>query len=904
MVRKRLLAALAIAAVGLMALAATASASESISNFEASLSTNEAGAHPDIRANFEFSDPAGPEVPREVEMQMPEGIFGNPGAVNKCSPAKFALSECPTGAQVGVIAVRAYYEGNAEHVMGTSPLYNLTPKASSETALLAFVVPTVNIPIEVPVTVRTGSDYGLDFNVSGISQQVPLAGVRLEVWGTPPDVSHNPERFPTGTPGNPPGCVGNVVATCIEGPPYPEAGEASVPFVDNPSNCTGEPLPIELSVRTYQDPENASTAKATLPPTTGCQKQRFDPVLNTALTDNDADSASGLDISVGADQFLSAAPAPSSIRSASVTLPEGFSINPDAADGQSSCSNAQAGFGSEAPSTCPDNSKVGTVEVITPALEGPLTGSLYIGEPLPGDQYRVFMIFEGFGLHAKVAAEFHPDPQTGQLTMSVPSLPQVPFKTFNLHLFASDRGLIATASHCAVYTVGGTISPWNPTLAPQSGTSRLSITSGPNGGPCPGVQRPFHPRLAAGTSNPTAGAFSSFHLKLDRDDGDQNLGDLDFEMPPGFTGSLRGIAYCSESDILAAAANSGRAEQANPSCPESSQIGTTNVEAGPGEHPFNAVGRMYLSGPFKGAPLSLAAITPALAGPYDYGVVVVRVALHVDQSDAHVFAASDTVPSIIGGIPIRMRSIQVNIDRPNFTINPTNCNPFAVVSHGIGDEGTSVAFSSPFQVINCRTLPFKPTMSVRQKGGTKRSRNPVLEFDLHTRHGDANLKAITVTLPKLFEIDQRHLGQICSEKELAETECAGRNQIGEASTETPLLEAPLAGPVYAVSGTGGLPKLAFALNGQVDLLPRGESKSTKNGRLATTVPLVPDAPIGHFHLKIFGGKAGYLLNTHSVCEGKSFVDIQYTAQNGKKTSQKVRIKTACGKSASKPKPKR
>jgi hypothetical protein len=208
-------------------------------------------------------------------------------------------------------------------------------------------------------------------------------------------------------------------------------------------------------------------------------------------------------------------------------------------------------------------------------------------------------------------------------------------------------------------------------------------------------------------------------------------------------------------------------------------------------------------------------------------------------------------------------------------------------------------------VINCRTLPFKPRMSVKQRGGTKRAKNPVLEFDLHTRHGDANLKSLTVTLPKLFEIDQTHLGRICSEKELAETECAGRNRIGQASTKTPLLDAPLSGPVYAVSGTGGLPKLAFVLNGQVDLLPRAESKSVKGGRLATTVPLVPDAPIGHFHMKIFGGKQGYLLNTHNACAGKPAVQIKYHGQNGKTTSQRVRIKTpACRKHHKKSKRRR
>jgi hypothetical protein len=903
MVERRAFVALAATVLALLAAAAPAMGAEPISSFESSLSTSEAGGHPDIRTSFTLADPAGPEVPREVELQMPEGIFGNPGAVGRCPGSKFARNECEPGSQVGIITIRAFYEGEAEHLMGTAPVYNLSPSTDDQTALLAFVVPTVGIPIEIPVTVRTQSDYGLDFTVSGISQQVPLASVDLEIWGSPAEQSHNTDRFPVGSPGDPPGCPGLVGTACIT-PPFPEAGVALTPYVDNPSSCTGMTLPVHLSVRTYQDPGSASTSETQLPPITGCERQRFDPALDTALTNTAGDSPSGLDITLGADQFLAAAPSPSSIRSATLLLPEGFSINPDAADGQAACSDAQAGFGTSAPSNCPDDSKIGTVEVVTPALEGPLTGSLFIGEPLPGEQYRVFMIFEGFGLFAKIQAAFHPDPTTGQLTMSVPSLPQVPFQAFNLHLFASDRGLIATASHCSIYTVKGNLNPWNGDLAPRSALSYLDITSGPNGSACPGQGLPFNPRLQAGTSNPGAGAFSAFHLKLDRDDGDQTLGNLDFTMPPGLLASLRGLSYCPESAILAAAANSGRAEQANPSCPASSQIGTTNVEAGPGSHPFNAVGRMYISGPFKGDPLSLAAVTPALAGPYDYGVVVVRVGLNVDPHDAHVIAVSDAVPTVIGGIPIRLRSIQVNIDRPNFMLNPTNCDPFSVVSHGVGSEGTSVAFSSPFQAINCATLPFKPRMTIKQKGGTARAKDPVLEFDLHTRTGDANLKSVAVTLPTAFAVDQRHLGNICSKSELASSRCAGRAAIGTVSVDTPLLEKPLSGNAYAVSGYGKLPHLAFILGGQVTLIPEAESSSVNRGHLKTVVPVVPDASIGHFHLALFGGQKGYIINTRGLCSSRAVTTVEYIAQSGKKLTQHVTVNSACGSKGKKKKGKR
>jgi hypothetical protein len=376
-------------------------------------------------------------------------------------------------------------------------------------------------------------------------------------------------------------------------------------------------------------------------------------------------------------------------------------------------------------------------------------------------------------------------------------------------------------------------------------------------------------------------------------------------MPPGFTGSLRGISYCPEGAIAQAAVTLGRTEQAYPSCPASSAIGTSNVAAGPGSHPFHAIGRIYLAGPLNGAPLSLAVITPALAGPYDYGTIVVRVALHIDSGDAHVVAVSDPMPQIVGGIPIRMRSIQVNLDRPNFTINPTNCAPQTIASQGIGDEGAVADFTSYFNAVNCATMGFHPKMAVRLIGGRKtvrRAKNPALRFDLWTRDGDANIRSLAVTLSSAFQIDQRHLGNICSEKELVANQCAGRQAIGKAWTKTPLLDAPLAGPVYAVSGSGGLPKLAFILNGQVNLVPRAETTTLSGaggaGRLKTTVPVVPDAPIGHFQMTVFGGKNGYLINTRDICKHSPITAASFMGQNGRSTSQRVKLRApACRKHA-------
>ncbi len=887
--------AIAFALLLCAALASPAAhASEAIESFTTTTSDTSAGDHPDLSTSFSLASPGSPEGARNVIFNAPEGVFGNPNAVTQCTQSDFALDQCPSNAQSGLITAYANYEGNPHYLLGTAPIFALQP-LGDQTALLAFISPILDIPIQIPVAVRTSTDYGLRFTVSNITELTPLAGANLTFWGFPAAASNDAERFPKGSPGEPANCPELTTAACIG-----KGTAASIPvrpFTDNPTTCPGATLTSSLEVQTYQDPANPTRKEATYPATTSCDLEVFNPVLFASPTTTETDSPSGLNVDLDAPQFLGFAASPSELRAASVTLPEGLTINPDAADGQFACSDAEANFDSEGPAECPDRSKIGTFTIGTQALSGPLEGAVYIGEPRPGDQYRIFLVASGFGINAKLVGSFRPNPETGQVTAWFENLPQVPFEEFNLHLFASDRGLMATPTHCTIYKTQAEFYPWNATLAEQESTQVFGLDSGPDGTRCPGEARPFKPTLVAGTLTPDAGAFSSYTLKLDREDGDQFLGKLNFTLPPGLTADLRGITYCSEASITAASNTPGRTEQANPSCPASSQIGTTNVAAGPGTHPFHATGKVYFAGPFKGAPLSLVAVTPALAGPYDYGTVVVRVALHVDPLDAHVIADSETVPSIIGGIPIRMRSIQVNIDKPNFMINPTNCSELRTVSEGIGDQGTAAAFSSPFIAVNCGILPFEPKLTIIQLGGHKgtlRSSDPSIRFDLTTRSGDANIQSLSVTLPNAMEIDQNHLGNLCSKAELEATRCAGRQPIGVVKDETPLLEAPLEGRAFAVSGYKGLPHVAFILGGQVMIVPQAETKTVSNQRLRTTVPVVPDVPIGHFQLTLFGKSQGYLANTRNLC-GKSAASIvQFTAQNGKTLRRDEPIKTACG----------
>jgi hypothetical protein len=900
--------ALLIPLLGLMVLvigAAPAKATLTIEEFETTTSSSEAGAHPDLHTHFKLGSDGAPEVAKNIAFDAPRGLFGNPRVLTQCTALDFSLQQCPPNAQVGYIVIHADYEGDPNHLMGLAPIYTLEA-GPEEAARFAFYVPILNIPIAIPVTVRSSTDYGLRFTVSGITQSVPLSEADLTFWGFPAatffdNPNHDAERFAKGSPGHPAGCPEQSEPTCAG---YTQASVPNRPFTSNPSVC-GQSTVTSLDVETYQRLGAFVHADASYPEITNCNRQNFQPVAQAQLTTGEADAPSGLSMQFTIPQSQNKAASPSSLRATTLVLPEGLAINPDAADGQSACSDTQAEFGTEVPSHCPDGSKVGTVTLKSESLEGDLTGSIYLGQPVPGNQYRVFIIAEGFGMKVKLIGKLLPDPSTGQVTTAFEDLPQLPLEKFEMRLFASDRGIFATPTQCAVYAVQSDMFPWNPTIANQKGEFGLSVTQGPNGQPCPVGTRPFNPKLNAGTSNSNAGKFSDFTLNLAREDGDQYLKDLGFTMPPGLLGSLRGITYCPEASIASSANNSGTSEQASPSCPSSSQVGTTNVAAGPGTHPFHAVGRMFMAGPFKGAPLSMVAITPALAGPYDYGTVVVRVALNVDQQDAHVTALSDTVPSIIGGIPLRIRQIQVNLDKPNFILNPTNCDPMSVLSKGIGAEGSSTEFSSYFQAANCATLPFKPKMGIRYlSGGKVRAKNPALEFHLTTRPGDANIKSLAVTLSKAWAIDQRHLGNICSEAQLSASKCAGKQPIGSAITKTPLLDEPLSGPVYAVSGGGGLPRLAFILNGQVPLVPRAKSSAAKGaqkGALKTVVPVIPDAPIGDFRLTLLGAKQGYLINTRGLCNKPVISTVEYQAQNGAKLTENVKAKAPCGKARAKKK---
>jgi hypothetical protein len=674
------------------------------------------------------------------------------------------------------------------------------------------------------------------------------------------------------------------------------AGIPPAPFLQNPTTC-GEPLTTSAEL-TYYD-KRVARAEASWPKMTGCQLLAFNPSQIVKPTTTRADTASGVDVQLRAPLPQTPTGAsPSSIKRNTVTLPVGMSINPNAADGKAACSDTQTSIGTLFAATCPEFSKVGTTEVNVAALPGPIFGGLYLGQPKPGQPYRLILTADGFATHVKLAGPVNADPVTGQLT-AVFDIPQANIQEVNLHFFGSERGLLATPERCGTYSVDNEFVPWDSELSTRHATSFITIDSGPNGTSCPTGPRPFDPSFHAGSATSAAGAHSPFSIVLDRKDGDQNLTDLTVKTPPGFSGTLKGIPYCSEAAIakLESPGYSGVTEQNTPACPAASLIGSATAGAGAGDHPLYVPGKVYLAGPYKGAPLSLVVSVPAVSGPYDLGVVAVRSAIHVDPTTAQVTAVSDPLPQIFEGIPLRARTIIVNLDRPDFTLNPTNCDPFAVNLVVTGDEGAVATRESSYQATDCADLPYEPKLSLRLTGGLKRRGHPAIHSTFKAAPGEANTQRVSVSLPSSELLDNAHIGTVCTRVQFAASSCPAGSRLGRGEATSPLLDEPLKGNVYLRSSNHQLPDLVVDLKGQIDFELAARVDSAKTGGLRTTFETVPDVPVTSFSLDLLGGKKGLLQNSSTLCGRPKRAMTKLFSQNGERLKTKTKLEVSCAKKA-------
>ena len=868
----------------------------------------QAGAHAfggTVRMTFTndgaSTEPEPTEVAKDLDVELPPGLVGNTQVVPKCSPAAFADSfgVCPPGSQVGLAA-------NDAVGLGTYPVYNLEPEDGTA-AQFGFKI--VGIPTIFTARVRP-VDYGVTISTTDLTSVAPFTFTSVELWGVPADPIHDRFRDPY------PGwlCLGDLTDPAFnEEPPcassHAAAGVAPRPFVSNPTNCAAGPLTTQVSIATWNDPGDVHRADvlshdSAEPPNptgvTGCDQLEFDPRVEARATTPLGDSPSGIDVSIHIPQNEDPEGlATAHMKKVVTDLPKGMSVNPSSANGLGACSPQQMGMTTAvgnpaarfngAPATCPDSSRLGTVEAISPAVDHPLLGSIFLAEQNNNpfnSTLALYLVIDDprTGIGIKLAGKVDPDPVTGQVRTTFDENPQLPVENFKFNFFTGPRAALKTPLACGTYTSTSILTPWStPEGADAKKQDSFAITQGAGGGACVKSEAaaPNTPSFSAGTIDPTAGIYSPFVMKLSRADGTQQLKGLDATLPKGLLGKLAGIPYCSDSALAAAAGKRGKAEQASASCPSASEVGTVNVGSGAGSTPVYVGGKAYLSGPYKGAPLSLAIVTPVVTGPLDLGTVVVRTALNIDPVSAQIHAVSDEFPTIIEGIPLDIRSLSIRLERPNFTLNPTSCERTAVLGGAVSVFNQTASLTSPFQVGGCGALGFKPKLALHLSGATKRGRYPALKAVLTARPGDANIAKALVTLPHSEFLAQNHIKTICTRVQFAASACPPGSIYGKVKATSPLIDGALQGPVYLRSSSNKLPDLVADLNGQIRITLAGRIDSVKGGGIRNSFEVVPDAPVSKFTLEMEGGKKGLLENSRNLCNSVNKADVKLDAQNGK-----------------------
>ena len=936
---KRLTPILACMAALAVPSAAPANAEFGLSEFDVTFSgpdgstVAQAGSHPFEMTTFLrfVSQPTGEggefteEAVKDVEITQIPGFIGDPTAVPKCSTADF-LSEvtvggfpvpnCPVASAVGFAATTLTSKGGTGEPLYGS-VYNLEPPPHVA-AKLGFWVGATPIPIEVGV--GEFPPYSIAASAANISQLLDVIASKLVLWGNPADQAHDPQRGLCLDP-----LDGDSLGEC-------EASIPNVPLLTLPRACEG-PLKTHYRMDSWQNPGifeegSALTHDASGNPRgfSGCGKLDFSPTIESQTTSDSAETGSGLDFNADFKNEGLGNPkglADSDPKKAVVTLPEGVTINPSVGEGLGVCAPAQVKreTAKSAPGEgCPNASKVGTLHVVTPLVDEAIDGSVFLAQQddpattTPGAEnpfdslIALYLVLKNTNLGVKVELplKVEPDPSTGQLVATLEDIPQIPISHSNFHFREGARAALITPPACGTYTTKAVLTPWANPSQPVTTTSSFQITKGVGGGPCPpGGVPPFHPHFEAGAVNNNAGSFSPFNMRLIRSDGEQDMTKFSAILPPGELGSLAGVDKCPDSAIGIARSKTGRQEIASPSCPANSLIGHTLAGAGVGEALTYVKGQVYLGGSYNGSPLSVISVTPAVAGPFDAGTVVVRLALDLSPKTAEVEvngANSDPIPHILKGIVLKLRDLRVYVDRPNFTLNPTSCEESSARSTLLGSyldvlspaDDRPVDLSTRYQAANCQNLGFKPKLALNLKGGsTRRGGHPGLRAIYTPKKGDANVKGLVVRLPRSAFLDQAHIKTICTRVQFAADTCPKGAQYGYIRAWTPLLDEPLQGPVYLRSSNHKLPDLVFDLRGLVDVEVSTRIDSQKGG-IRATVEDAPDAPLTKVVLRMQGAKKGLIINSRNLCGAKARANVEFSGHNGKQSTSNPVMRADCG----------
>lgn len=890
--------------------------------FDGSISANalddpftQAGGHPyelrtDILLDTDTHPLYGPSWPvepmRTVRLDTPPGLVGDPRGVEQCSLAdlnpvlgtihpvfgQIKSQLCPAESQIGVADVlmaQGDVNDSPPFTFESVPVFNMEAPAGVPARFAMRVVSTV---IAMDFTLRSGEDYGLTLNIADAPEGVAVIGTTVRLWGFPADSTHDPSRY----------CPN------IESPGCASTADPTAPLLRNPTRCTapGVGLVTTLHMDSWFHTGDFVTRsfESHLPPgfplspdqwgdpqgPTGCDLVPFAASLTAVPADAKANTPSAFAFDVTIPQEDVGGIAPSDLKRAVVTLPDGVRISPSAAHGLQACTEAQVGLGHANASACPPGSKVGTLTIETPLLEESMEGSIYLAKPHDnpfGSLVAIYLVARGPGLVVKLPGRVQLDPTSGRITTVFDDNPQLPFEHLHLEFHGGARSQLVTPPTCGIYATQSEFTGWSGKVLTSE--SDFTVTAGPDGKPCPPKRR-FVPSFVAGGESTKAGGDTTFGMSLSRDDQDQEFSGLELELPEGLLADLSDVPLCSEDRAKAG------------TCGAESLVGEVTTAAGAGQSPFFLDGKVYLTGPYNGGPFGFSIVVPAIAGPFDLGDVVVRASIQVDRTTAQVRVVSDPLPRILEGIPLQVRIVRVTVDRPDFMVNPTSCQVKQVRGTIESTAGDTADVSSRFRVGDCAGLRLAPRMSMRVGGKGRTHQNASTPFvtKLTQTPGQSNLKSVKVVLPTVLNARLAVVEDACTLAEFRANDCA-KARTGTAVAVTPLLKEPLRGGVFFVENPDRpLPDLMVALRGQVDFDLVGRVTIPGGKRLATTFDAVPDVPIKSFSLRLFSGRNGAVGVARNLCsrsnKRRAVASVVFTGQNGRILRGHKRIKIAgCAK---------
>jgi hypothetical protein len=861
----------------------------------------QAAGHPNFGiTNFSFNYKKGltakePEGHvKNVRVDLPPGLAVNPEAVKQCPAELIAKLECPPASKVGedeAVGTAELTLGVKTTVTESFPVYDVE-RQPGEPARFGVEVQSSKLALAESATGhKLQSVIYLDGGISWYKE-----AATSENSGVPSGDFH--EYFKIQNIAEEPEIVkSKLIFWGVPNEQNPEATDNAFLTMPSSANACAQPQTTWLHVASYEnsasfiaDPTETRLENGTPLTATGCGSLAFDPALSLKPETTQSDEPDGATVDLHIPQTTGEPSKPNSpdVQTAEVTMPEGMTLNPSAAHGLEACTNDEIGIGTDAAVGCPAASQIGTATIDAPGIpNGALNGGVYVGtqesqEPESGKEYRIFLAAQAptYGVGVRLEGHVYAKEGSGELRAVFNDNPQVPFEDVILKFNGGPRAPLANPLSCGPATPAATIAPYSGQPPRTATSSGFTVGSG-SAAPC-ASPLPFALAQSTVDSTPKAGAFTSFTLNLARTDGQQYLAKVRTVLPAGLLGAIPAVPLCGAAQATAGA------------CTSASEIGKVTATAGSGSEPYSFTGRVYLTGPFEGAPYGLSIVVPAVAGPFDLGIVVTQAAIGVEQYTGRV-VVSASVPQAKGGVPLRLRTLSVAIDRPSFLFNPTSCSLLASESGLTSALGAAQALSTPFQVTECAKLPFKPSLGVSSGAKTSRANGASLEVKIAQGKGEANLREVQLQLPKRLPARVTTLRKACLaatfEAGPAPGGCTEASKVGTATVATPVLPGTLTGPAYLVSHGGeAFPDLDLILRGDgVQVVLVGHTHISTTGITTSTFETLPDVPISSAVVDLPMGPQSVLSANGSLCNSKLTAPTTIVAQSGAKLTQQTTI---------------